>query len=197
MLQKVWRTIARLRPQAWENIEYFDEAWKDRIAALASLITEDEKIVLDLGCGPRWLRSMLSADKTYIGADYRDRGPGTFVCNFNQRQFPDVRADVCFVSGCLEYIEDVDWFLRRAFASAPALVLSYCTIDVYPGIRRRRNIAWVNHLTAEQLMQMACNCGYRLQHKGPVISGNQLFKFIRDARQSAVQPTDEQEERQL
>ena len=57
-----------------QDIEYFDEVWKERIKIMCLLIANDEKIVIDIGCGKMRLKEFLLKDVKYIGVDYKDRG---------------------------------------------------------------------------------------------------------------------------
>lgn len=160
----------------WRDIEYFDESWRTRIKAMADLI-EDESSVLDLGCGKMWLKEYLPPGAEYLGCDYVPRGPGTIVCDFNKRQFPQVTTDLCFVSGCLEYVEDPDWFIAQLSRACDSLILSYCTTDLIPDIASRKSLAWKNHLSRECLVGKIESAGFTLYKKGPDIDGNELMKF--------------------
>jgi hypothetical protein len=145
MLNKTLSVLKKYfyRPK-WQNIEYFDADWKKRICKMAELIG-DEKVILDLGCGKMWLRQFLGPEKVYLGCDYVKRDADTIVCDFNKYQFPDCQADLCFVSGCLEYVEDLNWFFDEIARHALVLVVSYCTYELSPDIRLRKSLGWVNH----------------------------------------------------
>lgn len=178
MIKKIKEFIKKQNntaPSSWKDSEYFDEAWKRRISALATFL-EDEKRVLDLGCGKMWLKEMLPKEVQYIGCDYVERGQDTLVCDFNKKEFPAVRVDVCFVSGVLEYIQDTDWFLKNIKNCCNALIISYCTTDLHPSVKVRRLHNWVNDFSFEQLKEKIESKGFVLQKKG-VIDNNTLMKF--------------------
>jgi len=177
MLKKIVKLLKRtVAGPVWKNFEYFDERWKRRIGQLASLI-EDEKVVLDLGCGRMWLKEMLPEDINYIGCDYTNRGPDSLICDFNKKEFPNVKADACFVSGVLEYIDDVDWFLRKISACCNSLIISYCTTDYNPDMTVRKSLNWVNHFTFSELKDKIESKGFVLYKKGKTTDNNELMKF--------------------
>jgi len=174
----------QLFPPTWMEIEHFDLAWRDRIAVMARLI-QDEVTILDLGCGPMWLKELLPEGKIYIGCDYVSRGEGTLVADFNQHQFPSVWADVCFVSGTLEYVRDVDWFLGETASSSPALLLSYCTTELRPGILRRRSYGWLNHMSRQTLLSKLAQRGYGVTHEVRDDEGAYIVKATRPEQDEA------------
>lgn len=147
--------------QNWKDIEYFDEAWKKRIALMAGLI-EDEKSVLDLGCGRQWLREFLPARCRYYPVDYKPRSEDTIVCDFNHRCFPAFKADLAFISGSLEYIEDPAWFISQVAAQCSSAIVSYCSLEKFPVISERRNLTWVNDLAKGELIALFAKYGMGL-----------------------------------
>ncbi|MBJ6799249.1 class I SAM-dependent methyltransferase [Geomonas propionica] len=176
-LRRAWR------PPQWREIEHFDEQWKRRIKGLAYLL-DQEKSVLDLGCGRMWLREFLPDGTRYFCCDYVARSPETIVCDFNRNEFPDLRVDVCFVSGCLEYVEDVDWFLGRIAQASDRLILSYCSTELVPGLPGRKSLAWKSHLSHDALLAKAEAAGFQLCARGEDIDGNEMLKFEKPSRQN-------------
>ena len=180
VFDRLLRRITATRSSGWKNAEYFDPVWKHRIAQMVDLMPAGEALaVMDLGCGRMWLRDYLPQGYQYIPVDYTDRGEGTILCDFSRHEFPERRADICFVSGCLEYVADPAWFAGRIAAQAGCCVLSYCTTDYTPdiGVRQKRN--WVNHLNRDSLVSLFENTGLRLQREIP--QENSLFLFAREA----------------
>ncbi len=168
--------ISRWKPAPqWAEIERFDPAWKTRMAQMAALIPSEAQVVVDLGCGPMWLKEFLSPGLSYHPVDYRDRGNGTIVCDFNQNQFPNIPCDVAFVGGCLEYVTDYEWFVAQITQYASYALLSYCTLEAYPDLQERRNNAWVNHLTEASLIDLFTAQGFQLIRH--IRQPNSLFLF--------------------
>ncbi len=177
-----WKTfLSRFLPRKeWRKIEFFDERWKNRIRSMSQYLRPTDA-VLDLGCGQMWLKELLSPENCYHGCDYMDRGPGTLVCDFNARQFPDVKADVTFISGCLEYVEDVEWFTARVAAAAPKCIIAYCILKAGDDKAKRRQNAWVNDLTEEGLIELMGRHGLSLRTKGERLMSSQVYVFERRA----------------
>lgn len=177
-IYRIVRFAYKCRVNNWKNFEYFDESWKIRIHEMASLI-EDERVILDLGCGKMWLRGELSKDKTYVGCDYKKRSEDTIICDFNKGQFPQLSADLCFVSGVLEYIEDTNWFIKNVKRSSRSVIMSYCTTDLNPNLKIRKLNGWVNHFSLEELLNIMSSEGYILYKNLDPVLGNEMMKFVR------------------
>ena len=71
----------------WKDIEYFEDNWINRTRMMAGFLPKNVS-VMDLGCGKRWLQDIHPISE-YIPVDYCDRGPGTLLCDFNKKEFPD------------------------------------------------------------------------------------------------------------
>ena len=82
--------------------------------ALSMVDFTDARSVLNLGEGRRNVASILPENVGYIGVDYLKRRPETIVCDFDKREFPDVKADVVLILGCYEWIHEAKWLLRKA-----------------------------------------------------------------------------------
>jgi hypothetical protein len=171
--------LSGIRPAVkneWKNIEHFDESWKGRIRDMARHVPP-HSVVLDLGCGKEWLREFL-IDCKYIPVDYQPRSAETVVCDFNRDEFPDAQADVCFVSGCLEYIERPDWFVGEIAAHAPRCVISYCTVESFPDRKDRDALGWKNAMNRLEVVTLFENKGMRLEREETSMR-NTVFCFAR------------------
>lgn len=177
-----WKKLAAgLRfERKWKQIEYFDPRWRNRIEGMSRYIGPSES-VLDLGCGPMWLKEFLGPANRYFPCDYKDRGSGTLLCDFNARQFPDVRADVAFISGSLEYIDDYEWFVGRVTAASTKCVIAYCVATPESTLSKRRQNAWVNHLTEGELVGLFQRHGMKLAERGERYMSSRIYVFKRTA----------------
>lgn len=161
----------------WRTFEYFDPSWNKRIKKMASYISTGAS-VLDLGCGKMWLQQYLH-DTPYYPIDYTDRGAGTIVCDFNLKEFPEQHADVAFVSGTLEYINDSAWFLSCISKNCDQCVISYCLKEYYPDPAFRRKQSWVNNFSRDEIIQMFSEAGFQLIAEDSAIAKNMIFNFIK------------------
>jgi hypothetical protein len=158
-----------------------------------SELIEEEKEVLDLGCGRMWLRDYLPPNARYWGCDYVKRDHNTIVCDFNQREFPAKRVDLMFISGCLEYVQDVDWFLENVARNCSSLILSYCTLELNPSPTVRNSLGWKSHLSLSGLLAKLLSKGFVLSRIMADVDGNVILKLRKvsgGTRQSAAHPDD-------
>jgi len=166
----------QLEKRRWQDIEYFNEDWKLRIKNLHLLSPKlDGKIIMDLGCGKMWLKELLDSSSVYIPVDYVYRGPKTVVCDFNKGEFPSIRCDISFVSGCLEYIDDPSWFIKEICLKSDICLISYCPVEHYPTSKERIAKAWKNALSIPEVMELFLENNFELieMKKGR----NTLFRF--------------------
>lgn len=159
----------------WRDIEYFHRAWKRRIREMSKYL-RDGQSVMDLGCGKMWLKDYLR-NNAYVPVDYTYRGPGTIVCDFNQKLFPDRGADVAFVSGALEYLEHGAWFISQLGARFRSCVVSYCPLEDYPDVKARSRRGWVNHYTVSELLRMFRDAGFELVDESRSVPRTAIFFF--------------------
>jgi hypothetical protein len=125
------------------------------------------------------LKQYLPKGMVYYGCDYKARDDATIVCDFNKYEFPQVTVDACFISGCIEYIRDVDWFLGKVHETSRKVILSYCSTDVTPELQVRRRLAWQNHMTTRQIVGRVVRSGYVLAHPVGRIDGNEVICALR------------------
>jgi hypothetical protein len=161
---------------SWLKSEYFDDVWKERIQKMAFYISPNST-VMDLGCGLEWLKDFLPDNCVYYGCDYKKRNENTILCNFNKKQFPDLDVDVCFVSGCLEYIFDYKWFISRISAISNTCIISYCTTDFFPSPRERGKHHWVNSLKKADIIEIFERSGFNLVAQDITKTRNTIFLF--------------------
>jgi hypothetical protein len=164
---------------SWQEIEHFDEAWKQRIKQMSYFIPPGASVV-DLGCGKMWLKEFIP-DSRYTGVDYLHRGDGCVVVDFNLSQFPVIDADVAFVSGALEYIINPEWFIDEISKHFQMCILSYWCFDDIPDISRRRAVGWVNDLTIKEMCRLFNEKGFRLKFPVETWLEHSIFVFSRSS----------------
>jgi hypothetical protein len=162
----------------WQNNEYFDPIWQERIKSMSLYLLPNDKVV-DLGCGMMWLKKFLKNTNIYIPVDYKQRSEDTIVCDFNNAEFPKVFADVFFVSGCLEYVENYNWFIENISNHSSRCVVSYCTTDKFNNISVRENLMWKNHLSESDIIAIFKKHGFILKDTILTDLNNQIFYFTK------------------
>jgi len=175
-LKSVLRAISGKGSTHWSEIEYFNPEWKNRIKKMAQYIGDTESVV-DLGCGEMWLREFLTPQNTYTGVDYAQRNGDMLVCDFNAGQYPGVKADVYFVSGCLEYVDDYAALIDQIVAHCRTCIISYCCIEDFSDLALRRQRAWVNDLNRQQLIDVFADRGMQLDTENKTLTNNSIFVF--------------------
>lgn len=182
---KIKRLIKNLllyfKKPKWQKIEYFDEAWKNRIREMAESIDPGDRSVCDIGCGQEWLRDFLPPGIKYYPVDYTKRSDETIVCDLNKKELPPEAAmqGTIFCSGVLEYIVDYSWFLKSIGQHSKKIILSYCTREEIPDFSVRTGLAWKNHLISSEIVDIMQDCGFSLA-KTSMYNKNSIFVFIKN-----------------
>jgi hypothetical protein len=150
----------------WEAVEKFrkinKDFWGNRIFLMSKYISNNTTSVLDLGCWGSELKKYIPQNIKYYGCDYVRRSQETIVCNLNQYEFPDVSFDSAFISGSLEYMENLDWYFDQICKAKKEIILSYSALEYFPFIDVRKKKSWVNHLTIFEIMQYMSKRGWVL-----------------------------------
>lgn len=142
---------------------------------MAEFIQPNERVI-DFGCGQMSLKEYLPKECHYIGVDYKARSAETIVCDFNAYQFPEDGADVAFVSGCLEYIRDYEWFVKQLCRQSDKVIVSYCTMENFPDISERIGRTWVNHLTHDEIINLFAKNDFKIS--GKTDATDTIFYFV-------------------
>ncbi len=153
-IQQRWGEIGKLAP----NFEF-------RVKRMSELISKNVRSVLDLGCGSMRLKAYLDKNITYMPCDYIRHNDTTIVCDLNKDGFPEVEADVVFMSGILEYIFEYEEFIKKACSCAKKeIVCSYVTLECYRDIILRKRGSWVNNLTMKEIVELFGKYGMKLTY---------------------------------
>lgn len=170
------RFFNRSKDVNWSDVERFNPEWIERIKIMAEFIPENST-VLDLGCGPQWLKKFLSKSQKYLGVDYKKRGQKTIICDLNKDTYPSSNAEIAFVSGCLEYIEEPKQFIKGISENQIMCILSYCLIEDFHDISFRESKAWKNNLSKSEIIDEFELNGMKLEFIKKTKSLNTIFVF--------------------
>jgi hypothetical protein len=138
---------------------------------VAALVPNNSRVI-EFGAAKRLLERYLDPSCTYVPSDIVERGPGTIVCDFNQRPLPDLGAnvyDVAVLIGVLEYVRDVpavlDWLTKYVtlcvLTYACATAKGYSPRAVLGRVGRLRH-GWVNNYGEEELRSLFRERGFEL-----------------------------------
>jgi hypothetical protein len=175
----------------WSSSKGLETWWDERTELLGRLVPAGTRVI-EFGAGRRSLEGFLPAGCTYVPSDLTDRGPGTLVCDLNQRPFPDlgeIAPTVAVFSGVLEYVQDVgalvEWLSR---SGVQTFVLSFDAFPVDIGRigtikerRRRLYYGYMNNLTEADLKSIFESNGARCAEQ-QTWTHQRLFRFERKPR---------------
>ena len=107
--------------KGWQEFEQSDtnalkrqrQGWKDRARAMSQLIPEDVKALMDIGCGEELLKEFLCKDIKYYGLDYCERNKETIICDINKEKLPDIKVDLYYMAGIIDYVIDIPNFIKQ------------------------------------------------------------------------------------
>lgn len=121
-------------PSRWHLRESFLQDWSRRAEKAVEFLRPDDRTVVEIGCGANQALRSLIGDRIYLPADLHQWTQDTIVCDLNAGQYPSTldKADVCFMLGVLEYLEDVPTVLHTLAGRVPSIVVSYTTRDHHP-----------------------------------------------------------------
>ena len=162
----------------WQSTERFESSWSARIERMARYLDSTDELVLDIGCGPMWLRQYLPAGLRYQGLDYTNRGNDCIVCDLNRDRLPTTSASAFFISGCLEYLDNPERLITDVSERARKCILSYCCLDDFPDIKLRTMKGWRNHVTRDELLQMFDRHNMQAIAFDMTESQNSIFVFV-------------------
>lgn len=121
--------------------------WNKRTGVALEMLDEDVNSILDLGAGGMFARNYIGDNIKYYPVDYCKRVPETIVCDLNNHEFPEIKADCVLALGILQYVKDVDWFIKKICESCNSVIFSYSTvIEVSRNFAGRQRRGDVNHL---------------------------------------------------
>lgn len=89
------------------------QGWKDRARAMSQLIPEDVKVLMDIGSGEELLKEFLCKDIKYYGLDYCERNKETIICDINKEKLPDIKVDLYYMAGIIDYVIDIPNFIKQ------------------------------------------------------------------------------------
>lgn len=151
----------------WMDETQYDAGWQAR-AGRAVELARDSRWFCDIGCGPEVLRGLLPRGSVYLPADLRRWTPDTAEIEINAGRLPVTYlelSDTCFLLGVLEYLLDVERFVRALPSRVDRVVFSYNPIELVPDDRAA--MGWLNAMTSAELKEIFRRAGLQLEHLEP------------------------------
>ena len=187
MSRVITTLFKRTDRKRWADPRNLYASWESRNKQLAALVPNNSRVI-EFGAGKRILERYLDPSCTYVPSDVIDRGPGTILCDLNQRPLPDLGPnvyDVAVFSGVLEYVRDVpavlDWLTKYVtvcvLTYAPAKAKGHSPRGLLETIGRLRH-GWMNNYREDELRSLFCERGFELVQDQDW-EGQRLFVFSR------------------
>ena len=142
------------------------ERMRIRVRRMAEWIDESVQSVIDYGAGEMYLKTLLTPDVKYYPVDYIKRSDETILCDLNAGNFPVIHADAAVLSGVLELLTTAESLLRHVCSTTRhRILLTYMTLENFPGIEGRRASAYVNDFTEYQIADLLARHNFMLKEK--------------------------------
>jgi len=158
----------------WSTAHNLEPWWESRTEKMARMIPKGSRLI-EFGAGRRQLEKYLDPSCSYIPSDLVDRGPGTIVCDLNQRPLPELahlRADLAVFAGVLEYIGDLGSLIDWLSGHVSVCLISYDPVPpnlslIRSGHERLRRLyyGYMNCYTGDDLLALFSRCGFDCRHE--------------------------------
>ncbi len=142
----------------WKKEFKYTQSMENRIKQMLNLIDFNYNSVMDLGCGKQTLKKYIKDDTKYYPINQYNQVEGTIIKDFNKGEFLNQKVNICFASGILEYIYDIDQFIENISKNCDYFLGSYIFKEDMP----ERNPIWVNNFSKEELYKIIEKYGFEL-----------------------------------
>jgi hypothetical protein len=169
MMRVITTALKKTDRRRWANTRNIYSSWEPRSKMVAALVPKDSRVI-EFGAGRRVLEKYLDPSCTYRPSDIVERGPGTLVCDLNERPLPDLGVDaydVAVIVGVLEYVNDLPSMLDWLTRSVTTVVLTYACARAAPHSARavfegavRLRHGWVNSYREAELRKLFGDRGF-------------------------------------
>jgi hypothetical protein len=188
MLRAITAFRQKTDQKRWANPRNIYSSWEPRTKIAAALVPNNSRVI-EFGAGNRVLERYLDPSCTYVPSDLVDRGPGTIICDLNQRPLPDLGKDVYDVAvllGVVEYLRDVPTVLDWLAELVPVCVLGFKPAKFNGNSPRalletvlRRRAGWINNYSEQDVRSFYRERGFELQ-RDENWENQRLFVFSRN-----------------
>ncbi|MBR4152628.1 MAG: hypothetical protein IKT98_06665 [Selenomonadaceae bacterium] len=151
--------------------------------ALLKLIPDCTSI-LDLGCREsKTIGANCPEDVKYFPVDFKNYDDDEIIiCDFNEGEFPDIKADTCVCAFTAEYVELLPQFLNKMCDAAQKQILIWtCPVDKELNQKFRWENPFLTDFTEEFLIKTIEQNNFKLnaQYPAPNNFGAILYDFRR------------------
>lgn len=91
-----------------------------------------------------------------------------------------------FISGCLDYIKELESLFQDISHQSRKVIYFYCDTDKFSPINERRNRGWVNDLSNRQILKSISRLGMTLSHSERLESMDMIFVFENKTKMAKI-----------
>ena len=167
--------------------------WNPKRKFAISKLIPDCASLMDLGCRKEKFIKAVTPPlvSKYYPVDYKNYDDEEIiVCNFNEGEFPDLKADTCLSVLTAEYVEFLPQFLSNMCNAAQKQILMMCR----PFNKRindywRRTNPFLVDFTEEFLVKTMMQNNFNLNAKYPMPDNNLIILYDFRRTETAVKPS--------
>ena len=190
LLDELWQyKNLQMKILGWRvnNLANFDYYYNTQVRSDSRLKLVMDKLIpdcaslIDLGCRKgKIVKSLCPEGIKYYPVDYKKHDSEVIACNFNEGEFPDIKADTCLCALTAEYVELLPQFLNNLCNAAHKQILMLCRpVDKECNLEYRWNYPFLTDFTEEFLLKTMMQNHFQLNAQYP-LSDNQsviLYDF--------------------
>ena len=168
------------------NLRNFDSSyqlnpkfWNPRRKFAMNKLIPACKSLMDLGCRKEmFVKSFCPANVKYFPVDYVKHDAEVIACNFNEGEFPDIKADTCFCVLTAEFVETLPQFLANMCNAAQKQILMWCRpVDKETRLKYRWEKPLLTDFTEEFLINTLAQNGFELSGQYPEVKNPSIILY--------------------
>ncbi|MBR4152630.1 MAG: hypothetical protein IKT98_06675 [Selenomonadaceae bacterium] len=140
--------------------------------------------LMDLGCRrAKFAGTVCPENVQYIPVDYKQYDDEVILCDFNEDEFQDIKADTCLCAFTAEYVENLPLFINNMCNAAQKQILMWCRpFDKENKALYRWYNPFLTDFTEEFLIKSMEQNNFRLnmQYQSPVNHSIIFYDFRRN-----------------
>ncbi len=155
------------------NLSDFDSSYNNpsrndsRLKFAMEKLIPDCKSLMDLGCrNSKFVKSICPEGVKYFPVDFKKHDEEIIVCDFNDGEFPDIKADSILCAFTAEFVEPLPQFLADMCNAAQKQILMICRpVDKENNANRRWKNPFLTDFTEDFLIKSMAQNNFQLNAK--------------------------------
>ena len=167
------------------NLRNFDSAYdnpsrqKSRLQYAMIKLVPDCTSLMDLGCRKdKFVKSICPANVKYFPVDFKKYDDEVIACDFNDSEFPDIKADTILCAFTAEFVENLPQFLASMCNAAHKQILMWCRpIDKENNQTYRWKNPFLTDFTEEFLISTMTQNNFQLNAQSPASDNRAVILY--------------------